>query len=151
MEIKKTKCPFLFLDYLYIISPFENINLRLCMFLCTVQYASPEAEFMTISLFIFISSVTTHFLIFSFYVRYTTLLHLPPLRFHSVEGCRAGIFKKFMGARHRGGIGFSYRPARLHRLAEFISWMNEWMNEPFIGFSYTGSHRVGTRIIILRD
>jgi hypothetical protein len=27
-----------------------------------------------------------------------------------------------MGARHRGGIGFSYRPARLHRLAEFIPW-----------------------------
>jgi hypothetical protein len=23
---------------------------------------------------------------------------------------------------HRGGIGFSYRPARLHRLAEFIPW-----------------------------
>ncbi len=35
---------------------------------------------------------------------------------------RAGIFKKPMGARHRGGIGFSYRPARLHRLAEFIPW-----------------------------
>jgi hypothetical protein len=29
---------------------------------------------------------------------------------------RAGIFKKSMGARHRGGIGFLYRPARLHRL-----------------------------------
>ncbi len=35
---------------------------------------------------------------------------------------RAGIFKKSMGARQRGGIGFSYRPARLHRLAEFIHW-----------------------------
>jgi hypothetical protein len=35
---------------------------------------------------------------------------------------RAGIFKKSMGARHRGGIGFSYRPARLQRLAEFIPW-----------------------------
>jgi hypothetical protein len=35
---------------------------------------------------------------------------------------RAGIFNKSMGARHRGGIGFSYRPARLHRLAEFIPW-----------------------------
>jgi hypothetical protein len=34
----------------------------------------------------------------------------------------AGIFKKSMGARHRGGIGFSYRPARLHRVAEFIPW-----------------------------
>ncbi len=35
---------------------------------------------------------------------------------------RAGIFKKSMGARNRGGIGLSYRPARLHRLAEFIPW-----------------------------
>ncbi len=35
---------------------------------------------------------------------------------------RARIFKKSMGARLRGGIGFSYRPARLHRLAEFIPW-----------------------------
>jgi hypothetical protein len=35
---------------------------------------------------------------------------------------RAGIFKKSMGARHREGIGLSYRPARLHRLAEFIPW-----------------------------
>ncbi len=35
---------------------------------------------------------------------------------------KAGIFKKSMGARHRVGIGLSYRPARLHRLAEFINW-----------------------------
>jgi hypothetical protein len=35
---------------------------------------------------------------------------------------RAGIFKKSMGARNRGGIGLSYRPVRLHRLAEFIPW-----------------------------
>jgi hypothetical protein len=35
---------------------------------------------------------------------------------------RAGIFKKSMGARNREGIGLSYRPARLHRLAEFIPW-----------------------------
>ncbi len=35
---------------------------------------------------------------------------------------RAGIFKQSMGARIRVGIGLSYRPARLHRLAEFIPW-----------------------------
>jgi hypothetical protein len=35
---------------------------------------------------------------------------------------RAGIFKKSMGATNRGGIGLSYRPARLHRLTEFIPW-----------------------------
>jgi hypothetical protein len=35
---------------------------------------------------------------------------------------RAGIFKESMGPRNRGGIGLSYRPARLHRLAEFIPW-----------------------------
>jgi hypothetical protein len=39
-----------------------------------------------------------------------------------IEENRAVIFKKSMGARHRGGIGFSYMPARLHRLAEFIPW-----------------------------
>jgi hypothetical protein len=33
---------------------------------------------------------------------------------------RAGIFTESMGARNQGGIGLSYRPARLHRLAEFI-------------------------------
>jgi hypothetical protein len=27
-----------------------------------------------------------------------------------------------MGARHRVGIGLLYRPARPHRLAEFIPW-----------------------------
>jgi hypothetical protein len=35
---------------------------------------------------------------------------------------RAGIFKKSMGARHRVGIGLSYRPAMLHRLAELMPW-----------------------------
>ncbi len=34
----------------------------------------------------------------------------------------AGIFKQSMGAMNRVGIGLSYRPARLHRQAEFIPW-----------------------------
>jgi hypothetical protein len=35
----------------------------------------------------------------------------------------AGIFKNSMGARHRVGIGLSYRPAMLHyRLAELMPW-----------------------------
>ncbi len=35
----------------------------------------------------------------------------------------AGIFEKSMGARNRVGIGLSvYCPAKLHRLAEWISW-----------------------------
>jgi hypothetical protein len=38
------------------------------------------------------------------------------------EHPRAGIFKKSMGARHGVGIGLLYRPARPHRLAEFIPW-----------------------------
>jgi hypothetical protein len=36
--------------------------------------------------------------------------------------CRAGIFKKSMGARNQAGVGLSYRPARLHRLVDFIPW-----------------------------
>jgi hypothetical protein len=35
---------------------------------------------------------------------------------------RARILKQSMGARNRVGIGLSYRPARLHRLAEGIPW-----------------------------
>jgi hypothetical protein len=35
---------------------------------------------------------------------------------------RAKFFKQSMGARNRVGIGLSYRPARLHRLAELIPW-----------------------------
>jgi hypothetical protein len=35
---------------------------------------------------------------------------------------RVGIFKQSMGARNRVGIRLSYRPASLHRLAEFIPW-----------------------------
>jgi hypothetical protein len=35
---------------------------------------------------------------------------------------RVEIFKQSMGARNRVVIGLSYRPARLHRLAEFIPW-----------------------------
>jgi hypothetical protein len=34
----------------------------------------------------------------------------------------AGILEQAMGARNRTGIGLSYRPARLHRMAESISW-----------------------------
>ncbi len=35
---------------------------------------------------------------------------------------RAGNFKQSMGARNRVGKGLLYRPSRLHRLAELISW-----------------------------
>jgi len=35
---------------------------------------------------------------------------------------RARIFKQSMGARNRVRIGLSYRPARLHRLAELMPW-----------------------------
>ncbi len=45
---------------------------------------------------------------------------LPPPGFE-LQSFRAGIFKISMGARHRVGIGLSYRPARLHRLAELMS------------------------------
>ncbi len=34
----------------------------------------------------------------------------------------AGIFKQSMWARNRVGIGLSYRPVRLHSLAELVSW-----------------------------
>ncbi len=34
----------------------------------------------------------------------------------------AGILQQYVGARNRVGIGLSYRPARLHRLAESNPW-----------------------------
>jgi hypothetical protein len=34
----------------------------------------------------------------------------------------AGIFKQSMGARNRVGLGLSYRPSRLHSLAELVPW-----------------------------
>jgi hypothetical protein len=34
----------------------------------------------------------------------------------------AGIFKQYMGARNRVGIGLSYLPARLNSLAELVPW-----------------------------
>ncbi len=37
-----------------------------------------------------------------------------------VCGPKVGIFKQYIGARNRGGMGLSYRAARLHRLAELI-------------------------------
>ncbi len=38
------------------------------------------------------------------------------------RGISVGILTQFMGARNRVGIGLSCRPARLHRLAESISF-----------------------------
>jgi hypothetical protein len=34
----------------------------------------------------------------------------------------AGIFKQSIGVRNRVAIGLSYRPARLHSLAELVPW-----------------------------
>ncbi len=44
------------------------------------------------------------------------------------ENC-AGIFKQSTGARNRVGIGLSYRPVRIHRLAELIPW-NRFLGLP---------------------
>jgi hypothetical protein len=46
------------------------------------------------------------------------LLKLNPSPPHAI----AGILEQSMGAGNRVGIGFSYRPARLYRLAELILW-----------------------------
>jgi hypothetical protein len=37
-----------------------------------------------------------------------------------------GIFEQSIGARNQVGIGFSYRPARLYRLAESILGIDCW-------------------------
>jgi hypothetical protein len=42
--------------------------------------------------------------------------------FAEVFTIRAGILKDSTGARNQGGIGLSYRPSWLRRLAELIPW-----------------------------
>jgi hypothetical protein len=37
-----------------------------------------------------------------------------------------GIFKQSMGAKNRLGIGLSYWPVRLHRLAEIFLGIDSW-------------------------
>jgi hypothetical protein len=49
-----------------------------------------------------------------------------PSYFTISYGISAGIFKQSIGARHRVGIGLSYWPARLLRLAELIPWIDSW-------------------------
>jgi hypothetical protein len=60
-------------------------------------------------------------ILMSYPMSLTVCLMIPP-SFRGFEGARARIFKEAMGARNRGGRGLLYRPARLHRLAEFIPW-----------------------------
>jgi hypothetical protein len=55
---------------------------------------------------------------------FLTTQNLPLQLVHS-----AGIFKQSMGARNRVEIGFSYRPARIHRLAELIPRLLKKVNE----------------------
>ncbi len=53
----------------------------------------------------------------------------PPYTLYSIREYSAGIFKQSIGARNHVGIGLSFWPARLHRLAELIPW------NQFRGFS----------------
>jgi hypothetical protein len=47
-------------------------------------------------------------------------------------------FLNNLWARNRVGIGLSYRPARLHRLAEFIPW-NRFLGSMFSTLKITGT------------
>ena len=51
---------------------------------------------------------------------FLTSQSMPSVHGRSPEVYRAGIFTQSMWARNRVGIGLSYRPAGLHRLAELI-------------------------------
>ncbi len=46
----------------------------------------------------------------------------PPPKTQLKQKTGAGIFKQSIEARNRVEIGLSYRPARLHRLAELVTW-----------------------------
>ncbi len=72
-----------------------------------------------------------HFQFISFFrsKKYLTFGQLPLFTLYLVGGkygggqlSSAGLFKQSIGAKNRIGIELSYRPARLHRLAELIPW-----------------------------
>ncbi len=58
------------------------------------------------------------------------------MRAWGIKNC-GGIFKQSMGARNRVGIGLSYRPARLHRLAELIPW-NRLLGSLKVNWTFLG-------------
>jgi hypothetical protein len=60
------------------------------------------------------------------------LLKISRLDFLAHVSCGAEIFKQSMGAWNRVGIGISYRPARLHRLAELIPGLHKSLKIRFI-------------------
>ncbi len=53
--------------------------------------------------------------------RYKKSKHLAGTKRLNTVNC-AGIFEQSMRARNPAGVGLSYRPPRLHRLAESIPW-----------------------------
>ncbi len=55
----------------------QNAPVPRLLYFCTARQERPDRDFFKVDFFGF----------FLFYVRYTTLLHLPPLRFHCVGGC----------------------------------------------------------------
>ncbi len=55
----------------------------------------------------------------------------------------AGILEQYMGSRNRVGLGLSYRPARIHRLAESIPWNR------FLGFLKNWKYRLVTEMDFL--
>jgi hypothetical protein len=60
-------------------------------------------------------------------LEFVNLLRSPGIdSMESIPLAWAGFFKHSMGARNRLVIGFSYQPARLDRLAEFIT-LNQFL------------------------
>ncbi len=73
----------------YVYSLMRCINVYI-LYRYTVQFMSAQYFLFeeVADLVIIVYTLThIHFWIFPFYVRYSTLLHLPPLRFHCVGGC----------------------------------------------------------------
>jgi hypothetical protein len=52
---------------------------------------------------------------------YVTPNEIPQISLGGLVYC-AGSFKQSVGDRNRVGIALSYRPARLHSLAELVPW-----------------------------
>ncbi len=89
-----------------------------CSALACTQHTWPRTELNTVYVRTYSTAVTVQHCS----QRHTGILNQKPTASLLSLNFRAGIFKQSMGARNRVGIGLSYLPARLHRLAEFIHW-----------------------------
>ncbi len=128
--LNASACQILPVDEVFLLSEEKFKRIMMCEFESCVQHRHCTSHIL-ISDIVFnvfhaevchVVCCMLNYLTSSLLCYYTVFAHLCWTSCFSVHmhNLWAGIFKQSMGARNRVGKGLSYRPARLHRLAEFI-------------------------------